>query len=66
MNRALPCTGQSALLHCVVVSRDREMKEQTGYQGTRDEVFSRVVKGGGVIWISAKKERALSMKGVWA
>ena len=40
--------------------------EERGNQGTRGEVLSREWKGGGVTRIVAKKERALSTKGVWA
>ena len=40
--------------------------EDSGNQGPSGEVFSSVQKGGGVTRIVAKKESALSTKGVWA
>ena len=58
----LPRTGQAALDHCV--GREIVTKEERGNQGPTGEVFSRVRKEGGVTRRVAKKERALSTKGV--
>ena len=62
----LPCAGQAAFDHGVLVWRFKEIREERGNQGPRGEVFSSLRKGGGVTLIVAKKERALSTKGVWA
>ena len=58
----LPRAGQAALDHCV--GGERVTREERGNQGPTGEVFSRVRKEGGVTRRVAKKERALSMKGV--
>ena len=62
----LPYFGQCAFDHCVSVCSVKDIKEEKGNQGPKGEVFSRVRKEGGVTRREAKKERALSTKGVWA
>ena len=64
LNVDLPRTGQAALDHCV--GRETVISKVKGNQGPTGEVFSRVRKEGGVTRRVAKKERALSIKGVWA
>ena len=60
----LPRAGQAPLDHCV--GRETVTREERGNQGPTGEVFSRVRKEGGITRRVAKKERALSTKGVWA
>lgn len=63
---SLPLAGQSALVHGVSVCRVRDISSDIEYQGPRGEVFSSKRNSGGITRIVAKKERALSTKGMWA
>ena len=62
----LPCTGQCAFDHCISVCNVKDIKEERRNQEPKVEVFLRVRKEGVVTRREAKKERALSTKGMWA